>query len=307
VTSDLNATLYSDAFFDELSAGSLTTARIILQELSAVVPIRSVVDVGCGVGPWLRAALELGVERAIGLDGDYVDRGRLLVEPSLFVPCNLEKDRLGQAVAGARFDLAMSLEVAEHLSVGRAHSFVVEFCELSDLFLFSAAIPGQGGTNHVNEQWPEYWAALFEERGCACFDVMRPRLWHREECEWWYLQNVFVFARRGTVAFEVASRLGAPVVERPMRLVHPRMLEHFGWRLGDTGSKDARSTDIGSRASISDLPRKGTRPAGGLLRGVARLLARKGWLGARRDALEETPADVRKQTEGGRRPTHPHR
>jgi SAM-dependent methyltransferase len=233
VMNDKNeTTLYSDSFFDHQSAGSLATARVILKELTDFAPIRSIVDVGCGVGPWLRAALELGVDRVTGLDGDYVDRGRLLVEPSLFVPCDLEKDRLDQAVGFVRFDVAISLEVAEHLSAERARSFVAELCRLSDLFLFSAAIPGQGGSNHINEQWPDYWAALFEQHGCACFDVVRPRVWHRDECEWWYLQNALLFARRGTVAFQVASRLGAPIVGPAMRLVHPRMLQHFGWRLG---------------------------------------------------------------------------
>jgi hypothetical protein len=230
VTSDLNAPLYSDTFFDHQSGGSLATARIILKELTSVIPIKSVIDVGCGVGSWLRAALDLGIERAAGLDGDYVDRGRLLIEPSLLLRCDLENDSLTQVVGTAHFDLAMSLEVAEHLSASRARSFIAEFCGLSDLFLFSAAIPGLGGTHHVNEQWPDYWASLFEEHACACFDVMRPRLWHRDECDWWYLQNILIFARRGTAALEVASHLGAPVADRPMRLVHPRMLQHFGWR-----------------------------------------------------------------------------
>jgi len=141
----------------------------------------------------------------------------------------------------------MCLEVAEHLSEDRARSFVAELCSLSNLFLFSAAIPGQGGVNHVNEQWPDYWAALFQEHGCACFDVMRPRLWYRDECEWWYIQNILVFARRNTVAFEVASRFGAPVLERPMRLVHPRMLAHYGWRFA-------------APAASSESPRPSFRP-----------------------------------------------
>src|SRR5262249_45275089 len=114
-----SSTAYSDAFFDRQSARSLATARIILKELTTIVPIRSVVDVGCGVGPWLRAALELGVERAIGLDGDYADRGRLMIEPSLFRPCNLEVDGLAQVLGAGHFDLAMSLEVAEHLPADR--------------------------------------------------------------------------------------------------------------------------------------------------------------------------------------------
>ena len=230
--SDLNAILYSNNFYEPHSAGGFATARVILKELTSAIPIRSVVDVGCGVGPWLRAARELGVVQTIGLDGDYVDRGRLLVDPSLFLQCDLENDDLSQIVGATRFDLAICLEVAEHLSAERAPSFVAEFSGLSDLFLFSAAIPGQGGTNHINEQWPDYWAVLFEKHGCACFDIIRPRVWHREECQWWYLQNALVFARRGTVAFELVSRLGAPVAEQPMRLVHPRMLAHFGWRLG---------------------------------------------------------------------------
>ena len=227
--SDPKATAYSGVFFDQLSAGSLATARITLKELTSVVPIRSVVDIGCGIGPWLRAALELGVERAIGVDGNHVDHGRLMIEPKLFRQCDLGVGGLAQTLSGERFDLAMCLEVAEHLSADRADSFVAELCSLSNLVLFSAAIPGQGGINHVNEQWPDYWAALFQEHGCACFDVMRPRLWYRYECDWWYIQNTLVFARRNTVAFEDASRFGAPVLDRPMRLVHPRMLAHYGF------------------------------------------------------------------------------
>ena len=34
-----------------------------------------------------------------------------------------------------------------------------------DAVLFSAAIPGQGGQDHLNEQWPEYWQKKFEVNG----------------------------------------------------------------------------------------------------------------------------------------------
>jgi SAM-dependent methyltransferase len=222
-------TPYSSEFYDSQAAGSLVTARVILRELTSVSPIKSIVDVGCGVGPWLKAASELGVARTIGLDGDYVDRGRLLKELSQFISCDLEKENLNQAVGNESFELVMCLEVAEHLPAERAQTFIEQLCGLSNLVLFSAAIPGQGGTNHINEQWPDYWSLLFENQRFACFDVLHPRIWHREECEWWYLQNILLFARRGTRAFELASHLGAPVSERPMGLVHPRMLRHFGW------------------------------------------------------------------------------
>jgi hypothetical protein len=172
-------------------------------------------------------AIELGAERAAGIDGDYVDRNTLLVDSSKFQPCDLEAGNLVSAVGTAvQFDLAICMEVAEHLSSARASSFVSELCALSDFILFSAAIPGQGGTHHINEQWPSYWSALFEANNFDCFDVLRSRLWEQEECEWWYLQNVLVFARRDTAAWTAASTLGKSGHSPPMSLVHPRVVPH---------------------------------------------------------------------------------
>ena len=228
----MDATPYSDQFFDQQAVGSLASARIVLQELFSAATIGSVVDVGCGVAPWLRAAIDLGAQHAVGLDGSYVDRTRLMVEPARFHPCDLEADDIRQAVQGMPFDLAMCLEVAEHLPAARAPSFIAELCGLGDLVLFSAAVPNQGGTNHVNEQWPGYWAALFADQGFACFDVLRPRVWDRDGCEWWYVQNTLLFARHGTDAFNTAQRLGPPCTA-PAALVHPRMLAHI---IGYTGA-----------------------------------------------------------------------
>jgi hypothetical protein len=167
--------VYSHQFFDQQSAGSLGSAHVVLKVLFDIAPFKSVVDVGCGVAPWLRAAKDFGVNYAVGLDGDYVDRKRLLVEPVCFRPCDLEAEDLRRVVGDdGPFDLAICMEVAEHLSARRAPAFVTELCSLSDFVLFSAAIPGQGGTNHVNEQWPEYWAAMFANNSFVCFDVLRP-------------------------------------------------------------------------------------------------------------------------------------
>lgn len=111
---------------------------------------------------------------------------------------------------------------------------MAELCALGDLVLFTAALPNQGGTNHLNEQWPGYWAALFAEHGFSCFDVLRPRTWNRDDCDWWYVHNVLLFARGGTPAHAAASRLGPPCT--PASLVHPRMLAHVvesaGGRIG---------------------------------------------------------------------------
>jgi SAM-dependent methyltransferase len=215
-------TPYDGDFFEQLSARSLASARIVLREVFTAVPVRSVVDVGCGVGSWLRAAHEFGATRCLGIDGDYVDRTRLLVDTSEFRAQDLENGRLTSVVRGGEtFDLALSMEVAEHLSSGRAASFIGEICGLGDFVLFSAAIPDQGGTHHVNEQWPDYWAALFDSQGFACFDVLRNRLWNEDGCDYWYIQNGLLFARRASAAAERLSRLGPPT-QAPLALVHPR-------------------------------------------------------------------------------------
>src|SRR5262245_8575664 len=164
MTNILATTSYTDAFFDERKSGSWTSARIVLEELWRFVQPASVIDVGCGEGPWLKMASQLGASLIIGIDGDYIRPDRLWIDHSAFRHCNLETESC-RAALGDRdetyFELVMSLEVAEHLSEARGASFVGELCSLGDLILFSAAIPGQGGTTHINEQWPAYWNALF--------------------------------------------------------------------------------------------------------------------------------------------------
>jgi hypothetical protein len=53
--------------------------------------------------------------------------------------------------ARKRFDLAISLEVAEHLPEGSAGALVSTLIEAAPVVVFSAAIKGQSGTNHINE------------------------------------------------------------------------------------------------------------------------------------------------------------
>ena len=94
-----------------------------------------------------------------------------------------------------RFDLALSLEVAEHLPPECGSEFVQTLTDLSSVILFSAAIPFQGGTDHLNEQWPEYWADRFDARGYVPIDCIRRRIWRNEDVEWWYAQNLMFFVR----------------------------------------------------------------------------------------------------------------
>lgn len=217
---------YDREFFTRQSAGSLASARIVLGEVLPLIQPQRLVDVGCGVGTWLRAAQNLGVPEVVGVDGDYVDRSALLVDSACFVPADLSRTSLANAlgVSSPRsFDIAMCLEVAEHLPLERAPSLVSELTTLSDVVLFSAAVPFQFGEQHVNEQWPEFWAILFRAHGFQCFDLLRDRLWGHPAVDWWYAQNALLFIRQGSEA-ETRLPAGSRATATGLSRVHPQNL-----------------------------------------------------------------------------------
>jgi hypothetical protein len=180
-----------------------------------------VADVGCGSGTWLAVALELGAERVFGFEGDWVKANMLDDERIVFSSANLEARVSLHEIT----DLAISLEVAEHLTPGRAETFVDDLCAISKRVLFGAAIPNQGGVNHLNEQWQSYWAQLFSARGYQPVDVIRPLIWTDEGIPVWYRQNALLYLSRdvfndGGISTEVSSTF-------IMDVVHPSLWTKF--------------------------------------------------------------------------------
>lgn len=186
---------YTRKFFDNQADASIRSAKQVLPIVIDHFKPRSLIDVGCGVGGWAAVAMELGVERVIGVDGDYVSPDQLRIPPTQFIACDLAKE---DVKLDERFDLACSLEVAEHLPEHRARPFVAALTRLADVVLFSAAIPGQGGKHHVNEQWQSYWVRLFNELGYGAQDIIRPKIWGNKSVRSWYKQNCIVFVRGKT-------------------------------------------------------------------------------------------------------------
>lgn len=212
-------TVYDERFFEELREGTRSSARAVVPLVMRMLAPASVVDVGCGLGTWLAVFAENGISDFLGIDGSYVDPIRLEIPRERFLPHDLSTPlRLDR-----RFDLAVSLEVAEHLPVSAAETCVGSLAELAPFVLFSAAIPFQGGTNHVNEQWPEYWADLFEKRGFAPVDCVRGEIWSDRRVEWWYAQNTLLFVSRDRLGKIAATgfELERTPVSR-LALVHPR-------------------------------------------------------------------------------------
>jgi 2-polyprenyl-3-methyl-5-hydroxy-6-metoxy-1,4-benzoquinol methylase len=111
---------YDIRLLDEDSQGSLASARIFLAYLFKYWAPKSVIDFGCGLGTWLHACRELGTERLVGLDGDWVTEDRLIDRAIEFRPTNFQQG----IVSTETFDLAISLEVVEHLPPDAADRFI---------------------------------------------------------------------------------------------------------------------------------------------------------------------------------------
>jgi SAM-dependent methyltransferase len=209
---------YTRHFYDRHREGSSSSADVVVPLIARWVAPRSVVDVGCGVGTWLRAWSHAGVDDFLGLEGEDVlkNGGELAVPRERIVAADLALPMQ----AGRTFDLAISLEVAEHLAPESAPGFVAALAELAPVILFSAAIPFQGGTGHRNEQWPGWWAQRFLSLGYRCYDVLRLAIWSDERVQPWYAQNTLLYVRDDAPWSRM--RLPAGVAPgSPLPLVHP--------------------------------------------------------------------------------------
>lgn len=213
-------TPYSDAFYRRQAGRSFSSARVILPIVFQLLRPAAVVDVGCGIGTWLRAARDLGAGRVVGLEGAWL--GAVERDASIEVHT---RDLEAPIALGEAFDLAISMEVAEHLSPARAESFVDDLCALAPHVLFSAAVPGQGGTRHVNERWQSFWACMFAARGFGARDIIRQRVWADPRVDYWYAQNAILFSRGHPI--DTASRLDRL---HPLHIISPKRMLGSGLR-----------------------------------------------------------------------------
>jgi len=224
VSTPPSSPLYSHDFYDDLAPGSARSAGVVLPLVFELLQPASLVDVGCGVGTWARAATDLGVPRVVGVDGGYALEAGLRIPPDSFVAADL-----AAAVPdlGGRFDIAISLEVAEHLPAGRSEGFVADLCALADVVVFSAAIPGQLGTDHINLQLQSAWANRFRTHGYLAFDLVRPRIWHDDQVEAFYRQNTFVYVNESRPELVERARELATVLPLVFDAVHPDLLAYW--------------------------------------------------------------------------------
>ena len=222
-------TSYGRSYFDNFRDSSLSSARCIVPLVLELVSPRSVIDLGCGTGVWLSAFRDAGVAEISGVDGAHVDLDQLAIPRTLFTAHDLSKP----FSAPRQYDLAVSVEVAEHLPPESAPLFVESLVNLAPVVLFSAAAPHQAGKHHVNNNWPAYWSRLFAQHGYVVVDQLRFDIWEDTRIDWWYRQNIMFYVRDSRIdewpALKEMRRRSRPT---PLPIVHPEMFEQLlAWAL----------------------------------------------------------------------------
>lgn len=190
---DESKCIYDQIFYQNQMHDSLMSAKQIVPILIDSFNPTSVVDVGCGVGTWISVFAENGVEDIQGIDGEYVDQRLLHIPSERFLSHDLTKPLNPSNMR--KFDLLLSLEVAEHIDASLADCYLDTLTALSDVIVFSAAPPGQTGVGHINEQWPDFWRMKFRNRGYESLDFIRPLIWEKIENAFWYSQNMIVYLK----------------------------------------------------------------------------------------------------------------
>ena len=214
---------YTNDFYADLREETKQSAKEIVPLIIELIKPKSVIDVGCGEGIWLAAFEENGIKDILGIDGDYIDRNMLAIPADRFMPIDLKKP----IKLKRQFDLVVCLEVAEHLPKETAEQFVDFLTTLGPIVLFSAAIPYQGGEQHVNEQWPDYWAALFKKKDYLVFDCIRKRVWDNDKVASWYAQNILLFAEENCLSDYPCLRQELEKNKNPsISMVHPKPYMH---------------------------------------------------------------------------------
>jgi hypothetical protein len=205
---------YDANFYVEQSSDSFESAKSVLPIVFNLIGTpSSIIDVGAGIGAWSSVSKELGVSEVVCLEGNWIENVETLVPRN-----NYKILDLNQPFSDSTdYELVICIEVAEHLDKERARGFISDITKLSNTILFSAAVPGQGGTDHRNEAKLSYWSELFKENGFYLYDKIRPEIWNLETIAPWYRQNLVIFSKLDKINLADSKSV--------IDIIHPSMFE----------------------------------------------------------------------------------
>lgn len=202
---------YESSFYRAVADRAEAAAELVVEIIRRYFSVRTLSDVGCGSGTWIRPFLNQGALHVEAFDLPAAwdsAKNSLRDDPRVrFTAVDFESG----APALEKSDLVLCLEVLEHLSSDSAMRVLDALTANSDLIVFSAAQPGQGGTHHINERPLTYWLQRFEAAGFAAFDIFRPELIRRTDVPRYYSLNLFALARIGTTSHEALTAHISPL------------------------------------------------------------------------------------------------
>jgi hypothetical protein len=207
--------VYEKSFYDNQSEGSYKSALEIVTILLNYISPKSVIDVGAGVGTWLKVLEDKGVKKIQAVEGEWVKDNALYIPQEKYV----FQDLVHKINIKDKFDLAICMEVLEHIPDDAGRKIVSFLTKTAPLVLFSAAVPGQTGAIHINERWQSYWAKIFKDKGFVALDAIRPFTWNNPKVDFWYKQNTILFVKENLYKKDKKLKL----LPRPLilNLVHP--------------------------------------------------------------------------------------
>jgi SAM-dependent methyltransferase len=190
-----NQGLYHGDYFDtDVEPAAARAANVLATSVMRDFSPLALIDVGCGTG----ALLAEFVSRKVTVVGlEYSDAG---IERTMKRGIDARRFdvRFDSVAQFGKFDVVCCTEVAEHIPARFADRLVETLVSLGPTIVFTAATPGQGGVDHVNEQPHEYWLEKFSAKGYR-FDAQTSARWrdewNRAGIQHWYWKNVMVFNR----------------------------------------------------------------------------------------------------------------
>ena len=191
---------YDDRFYGDNST-RLESSREILKFIFEILNPKSILDVGCGRGAWLKSSRELGAKTLYGFDGEWND-GKEIDNEIIFKSIDLNKN----FNVDKKFDLTLCLEVAEHLEKNSSEIIISSLTKSSNAILFSSAFKHQGGIGHLNENLHSFWAKLFFKYDFLPYDIIRPQFWNNKKISYWYRQNSFLYIKKNSTEFDKLSK-----------------------------------------------------------------------------------------------------
>ncbi|PKN88653.1 MAG: hypothetical protein CVU46_00150 [Chloroflexi bacterium HGW-Chloroflexi-8] len=226
--------IYDNDFFSKHDLISYKSAVSFVPILFDLFEINSVVDIGCGIGSWLKAFQDHGVTNIKGYDVSNLQKSDYLVP---YENLELNFDFISRDFPNdKKYDILLCLEVVEHLPEKKSFEFIKKLTELSPVILFSAAIPGQSGHGHINEQYPSFWNEIFQKFSFIEIDFIKPLIWNNYEIAWWYRQNMTIYVNRELLIqypklYQISKKINEQTNEPKLILVSETIFKEYNKKI----------------------------------------------------------------------------